>query len=74
MFETAVIRADIDHATPHCLRHTAITESVHAPDANVVDISRVAGHKNLKTTMGYVHTADDRLHQTVANLPTIGTI
>ena len=74
VFETAVIRADIDHATPHCLRHTAITESVHAPDANVVDISRVAGHKNLKTTMGYVHTADDRLHQTVANIPTIGTL
>ena len=41
---------------------------------NVVDISRVAGHKNLKTTMGYVHTADDRLHQTVANMPTIGTL
>ena len=74
VFQTAVERAGIDYATPHCLRHTSITESVHAQDANVVDISRVAGHRNLKTTMGYVHTADDRLHQTVANLPTIGTL
>ena len=50
------------------------TESVHAQDGDVVVIATIAGHKNLKTTMGYVHTADDRLHQTVANLPTIGTI
>ena len=74
VFETAVIRADIDHATPHCLRHTSITEGVHAPNGNVEVISIVAGHRNLKTTMGYVHTADDRLHQAVANLPTIGTL
>ena len=52
VFETAVKRAGIPHATPHCLRHTTITESVHAQDANVVDISRVAGLKNLKTAMG----------------------
>ena len=53
----------------HCLRDAGITESVHVPNANVVDISRVAGHKDLKTTLGYIHVADDRLHQTVANLP-----
>ena len=73
VFQTAVNRAGIDYATPHCLRHTAITESVHVPNANVVDISRVAGHKDLKTTLGYIHVAPDRLHQTVANLPTLGT-
>ena len=74
VFQTAVERAGIDYATPHCLRHTSITEGVHAPHANVVVIQEVAGHKNLKTTMGYVHTADDRPHQAVANLPTIGTL
>ena len=74
VFQTAVKRAGIGHATPHCLRHTSITEGVHAPNGNVEVISIVAGHRNLKTTMGYVHTADDRLHQAVANLPTIGTI
>ena len=73
VWATAVKRAGIAWATPHCLRHTAITESVHVPNANVVDISRVAGHKDLKTTLGYIHVAPDRLHQTVANLPTLGT-
>jgi integrase len=62
-FDAAVKRAGIAHATPHCLRHTSITESVHLLNANVVDISKVAGHKNLKTTLGYIHTADERLHQ-----------
>ena len=71
VFETAVDRAGIAHATPHCLRHTSITESVHAPNANIVDISKVAGHRNLKTTMGYVHTADKRLREVVANLPSV---
>ena len=74
VFQTAVKRAGIDHATPHCLRHTSITEGVHAPNGNVEVISIVAGHRNLKTTMRYVHTADDRLHQAVAILPIIGTI
>lgn len=74
VFTTAVERAEIPHATPHALRHTSITESVHLPNANVVDISKVAGHKNLKTTLGYIHTADERLHDAVADLPKIATI
>ena len=71
VFQTAVDRAGIAHATPHCLRHTSITESVHAPNANIVDISKVAGHRNLKTTMGYVHISDKRLREVVANLPSV---
>ena len=71
VFASAVQRAGIPHATPHCLRHTSITEGVHAPNANVVDVSKVAGHKNLRTTMGYIHIADERLHQVVANLPSV---
>ena len=73
VFNTAVKRAGIAHATPHCLRHTSITESVHVAGANVVDISKVAGHKDLKTTLGYVHVAPERLHEAVANLPTLAT-
>ena len=53
--------------------HVGITEGLYVPDANRIDISRVAGHKNLKTTMGYVHTADKRLHEAVDKLPAIGT-
>ena len=68
VFDTAVERAGIAHATPHCLRHSSITEAVHAPGANVVDIAKVAGHENLSTTQGYIHTADDRAHKVVAGL------
>tara|TARA_B100001964_G_scaffold231869_1_gene287010 strand:+ start:514 stop:1617 length:1104 start_codon:yes stop_codon:yes gene_type:complete len=73
-FQAAVDRSEIGHATPHSLRHTSITEGVHVDGANVVDISKVAGHKNLQTTMKYVHTAGERLQDVVANLPTIATL
>ena len=72
VFASAVKRAGIAHATPHVLRHTAITEGVHAKGANVVDVSHIAGHKDLRTTMGYIHSAPERLHQAVANLPAVG--
>ncbi len=72
VFASAVQRAGIAHATPHVLRHTAITEGVHAKGANVVDVSHIAGHKDLRTTMGYIHSAPKRLHEAVANLPDIG--
>ena len=64
--------AGIPHATPHVLRHTAITEGVHAEGVSIVDVSHIAGHKDLKTTMGYIHSAPERLHQAVANLPAVG--
>ena len=47
------------------------TEGVHAPDANVVDISHIVGHKDLRTTMGYIHTSPQRLHDAVAKLPNV---
>ncbi|MDP7564255.1 MAG: tyrosine-type recombinase/integrase, partial [Arenicellales bacterium] len=72
VFASAVKRAGIAHATPHVLRHTAITEGVHAEGVNVVDVSHIAGHKDLRTTMGYIHSAAPRLHQAVANLPGVG--
>jgi len=69
-----VVRAGIEWCTPHGLRHTGIREGVHAPNANVIVISRIACHKNLMTTMGYVHTPDKRLHTAMDNLPEIGPI
>ena len=74
VWATAVERAEIDWCTPHCLRHTGITEAVHAKGADVVDISRLVGHKNLKTTLGYIHVAPERLHATVAKMPKLGTL
>ena len=69
-----MVRAGIEWCTPHGLRHTGIREGVHAPNANVIVISRIACHKNLKTTMAYVHTADKRLHEAGGKLPEIGPI
>ena len=68
VFKAVVKRAGIAHAIPHCIRHTSITEAVHADDANVVDIARVAGHEHLATILGYMYTADDRAHKAVAGL------
>ena len=73
VFKAVVKRAGIAHAIPHCIRHTSITEAVHADSANVVDIARAAGH-SLKTAEGYIHTADARLQETVAGLVNIVTI
>ena len=73
VWETAIRRAGIPWATPHSLRHTSITEAVHVPNSNVVAISSVAGHKNLKTTQRYIHTADERAHEAVANLQKLVT-
>ena len=70
----AVEKAGIDWCTPHCLRHTGITEAVHVDGADVVDISRLVGHRNLHTTQGYIHVADSRLHDAVAKMPTIVTL
>ena len=53
---------------------SATTGSVYVDGANVVDVSMVAGHKDLKTTLGYIHVADERLYEVVANLPTLATL
>ena len=69
--DIAIRRTGIAHPIPHCSRHTSIKEDVHVDGASVADISGVAGHNDLKITLGYVRTADERLHQAVAKLPTI---
>ena len=74
MWETAIVRAGIPWATPHSLRHTSITEAIHVPNSNVYDISRVVGHKNLKTTQRYMHTADERAHEAMDKLPKLVTL
>lgn len=73
VWETAIARAGIAWATPHSLRHTSATEAVHAENANVVDIMKRLGHKRLATTLEYLHTADERAQEEVANLQKIVT-
>ena len=53
-------RTTIPHMRkPHAFRHTAITESAHTFDTNVFDIGKVAGHRNLSATQGYIYTPDE---------------
>ena len=33
--------------------------------------SYIAGHKDLRTTMGYIHTSTERMHDAVAKLPSL---
>ena len=73
VWETAIARAGIPWATPHSLRHTSAIEAVHAENANVVDIMKRLGHKRLATTLEYLHTADERAQEEVANLQKIVT-
>ncbi len=54
-------------------RRDSITEAVHVPNSKVVEISRVAGHKNPKTTQRYIHRADERTHEAMAKLPKLAT-
>ncbi len=73
VWESAIARTGIPWATPHSLRHTSATEAIHLAGANVVDISKRLGHKKLSTTLGYLHTADERAQEEVANLQKLAT-
>jgi len=55
-FREAVKLAGLDVKTVvrHTLRHTAISHMV-AANINVPMVKRLAGHKNLETTMKYIH-------------------
>ena len=44
--------------TLHDLRHTWITKSIRKKKVVPRDVQLAAGHKNIETTMGYLH--DDR--------------
>ena len=64
----------IPWTTPHLLRHISITELVHVIHLNVVEISRVAGRENLKTTQSSTHTAYERAHEAIAKLSKLVTV
>lgn len=50
----------------HCLRHTFITELLRK-GVNIYYVSKLAGHSNISTTMGYIHT-DTEDYRTAINL------
>ena len=70
-FHTACKNAGTKGLRFHDLRHTAATRMVES-GANIVAVSRILGHADLKTTMRYVHP-DDSLREAVENLGNFNT-
>ena len=58
----------------HLVKDGVITECVHVPNADIIEVSRIASHKRPKAAMRYVRTAGHRLHEAVDKLPAIGTL
>ena len=56
-FARALTLAGIEGLRFHDLRHTAVTRMVES-GANIVAVSRILGHADLKTTMRYAHPED----------------
>ncbi len=55
------------NVTAHVFRHSFASELVRK-DVNIVSISRLLGHSNLKTTSVYTHVAQDQLIEAVLAL------
>lgn len=55
------------HITAHMFRHSFASELVKK-DANIVSISKLLGHSNLKTTSVYTHVSKDQLLDAIAVL------
>lgn len=60
-------RANVKRFTPHALRHSYVTHSLMA-GGTVQDVSKAVRHRNIQTTMHYVHIADYELKQRLPNL------
>ncbi len=56
-FGSAIKKAGVSDLKFHDLRHTAATRMVEA-GANIVAISKILGHSDIKTTMRYAHPED----------------
>ncbi len=65
--ETRERLGDSKKITAHVFRHSFASELVKK-DVNIVSISRLLGHSNLKTTSVYTHVAQDQLVDAVMTL------
>jgi integrase len=82
VFEQTIKRAKLDETygfsdgkcprllhrlTPHSLRHYAITNHARKNNGNVTITSKFARHRDIDTTMIYIHTGKEELYQSVMN-------
>jgi len=69
IFYKALEKANIKGLRFHDLRHTSATRMIES-GANIVAVSRILGHADLKTTMRYAHP-EDSLKDAVEKLASI---
>jgi len=69
-FQTACRKAGLEGLRFHDLRHTAATRMVES-GANIVAISKILGHSDIKTTMRYAHP-EDSLKEALESLGNYG--
>jgi len=50
--------------TPHSLRHTFLTQALHA-GADIKTVQMLAGHSNVSTTSRYLHTTEERMEKAI---------
>ena len=64
-------RSGLKHITMHSLRHTVA--SILANNYNIVLASKALGHSDIKTTMTYYHTDEEKLKQAMCNQEKLST-
>lgn len=70
IIRTAGEKAWVGKVRPHKLRHTCATQMLENW-GNIVYISQILGHKNLRTTQGYLDYSNDKLRETQNLIPRV---
>ncbi|MBI3814326.1 MAG: site-specific integrase [Nitrospinae bacterium] len=63
-FDKVMVKAGINDFTFHCLRHTAATWMIQS-GIDIYTVSKILGHRDIKTTMKYAHHYPESLRHGV---------
>lgn len=66
-----LLRAEVEYAPLHTLRHTWISSMIDAGAAPAM-VQRAAGHLRYSTTEAYLHTEEDAVHKEIARVVDLG--
>ena len=66
-FNRIAARAGIEGVTPHSARHT-FAQRLNAAGATLPEIATLMAHRNVQTTMGYIHPNKETMKSRVQNI------